>query len=365
MTIKNFAIIIFYTGISLLISCADKEPVPLISSDFDHGVFIINEGNFSDSDGSLSYFDHDSQKVTNQIFEKINDRPFAGLFQSARFYGDRGYFIDQLGRIEVVRADDLLSVFSISTNLDIPRFFAAYENTGFVTDWGPYDENFVNNESKIKIYDLSTMNLDTEIKTASRPEDIFVIKDKIFVANSATNIISIYNPLDNTLIKELEVPFGPTGFVKDKADNLWVICTGAYISTGAMAGLDTDNNDLLFNLDLADYTPNGRLAIDGKRETIYFMTEQWNPDFSTENTIYQVKLTIKNTDPVIAEWPVEVVSGRNWYGLGVDPVHDMLYVADAVGFQGNGTVYRYDLEGNLLDEFFVGRGPRDFIFRNE
>ncbi len=363
MTIRFLLYVIFFTGISILISCEEKEQFFPESSTLNNGVFILNEGNFADSDGSLSFFNLDSQKVTNRIFEKINDRPFAGLFQSARFYDGHGYFIDQLGRIEVVRENDLISIFSIYSNLDIPRYFAAYETKGFISDWGPYDENYGNNESKIKIYNLSTMEFDAEMNTASRPDDMVVIKDKLFVANSAADIVSIYNPQDNTLIKELEVSPGPTGFVIDRADNLWVICTGAYISTGTLAGIDTDNNELLFNLSLADYAPNGRLAIDGNRETIYFMSEKWNPDFSTENAIYKVKLTIEDNGPAMAELPLMVVSGRNWYGLGVDPVEDILYVADAVGFQGNGTVFRYDLNGNLIDEFFVGRGPRDFIFR--
>jgi len=40
-------------------------------------------------------------------------------------------------------------------------------------------------------------------------------------------------------------------------------------------------------------------------------------------------------------------------------------ITDAVYFQGNGKVYTYDFSVKKLDEYSVGRGPRDFVFKNE
>ncbi len=60
----------------------------------------------------------------------------------------------------------------------------------------------------------------------------------------------------------------------------------------------------------------------------------------------------------------EIISERNLYGLGVDPENDAVHVTDAVAFQGNGKVYVFDFSGNKLDEYGVGRGPRDFVFKN-
>jgi len=345
-------------------SC-NEEDISLTDSTYDRGVFIINEGNFSDSDGSLSFFDTDSAKVINNLFEKINNRPFAGLLQSMHFYRDRGYLIDQLGRVEIVNEKDLISIQSISGELEIPRYFAGFDNKGYITDWGPYDGNFANKESSLKVFNLSTLMLEEEIETASRPEDIILLKNKLYVANSATNLVSVYDPSDNALITEIEVSPGPSRFVVDKEENLWAICTGAYVSSGALIGLDTENDQLLFDLDLSNYPPNGRISINGTGDIIFFMSEQWNPDFSTENKVYRVQLMFESLEPLRAGIPQEVVSGQNWYGLGLDPASDILYVADAAGFQGNGSVYRYNLEGDLIDQFFVGRAPRDFVFRGD
>ncbi len=349
-----------------LVSCNDDDVTPGDLSVFDNGVFIINEGNFTDSDGSLSFFDPDSLSVKQKVFESINNRPFAGLFQSLIFYQDRGYLVDQAGRIEVVNEKDLFSVSAITENLVLPRYFAGHDNKGYVTDWGPYDENFSNKESKVKVFNLDNLAMTGELVTASRPEDILILNGKVYVANSGANVVSVYSTSDNQLIKELETGYGPTRFVPDKNNNIWVICTGAYITTGSLVGIDTGSDQILSTLELSAYAPNGRVAIDDAGETIYFMSEQWASDFSyTETVIYRVKLSLEGIAPGFGEGPERFLEGRNWYGLGMDKDQEIIYVADAVALQGNGTVYRYDLDGELVDSFSVGRGPRDFVFRRQ
>ena len=346
-------------------ACNDTDPKPDIESVFSHGVFILNEGNFSESDGSLGFLDLDSLKIRNRIFEQVNERPFAGILQSFRFYGGNGYLIDQLGRVEVVREEDLISVFSVSSGLDIPRYFAGHMDRGYVTDWGPYDENFANHESKIIVFDLGTMTQVNELETASRPEDILVLEDKIYVANSGADKVSVYDVSSNLLIDEVEVSMGPERFVLDNKNNLWMICTGAYVTTGALNAINTANDSVIVDLDLADYSPGGPLAINGSGDVIYFLSQMYNPDFSTENTIFSVDIIYNELEPARVELPQVVASGTNWYGIGVDPETGILYVADAAGFLSNGRVLRYDMSGNLIDQFDAGRGPRDFVFRKE
>ncbi len=363
---KSTRLIIFYFISLLLISCDENTPEPVNNLLYQNGVFIVNEGNFSDSDGSLSFYSLEDEEVTNQVFEEVNERPLAAVFQSLRFYDGKGFLIDQNGRMEVVQESDLSSLHSISTNLIIPRYFAGYQSSGYVTDWGPYDDNFNSNESRIHVYDLTTMEVLEEIETSSRPEDILLVNDKLYVANSGTNLVSVYDPADNSLLTETEVSLGPTRFVVDNHDNLWVICTGAFISTGALTGINTTTDAVMFTLDLANYPPNGRIAINGTGDEIYFMTEQFSEDFtSTTNTVYSVRLSADGSGSDIAGEPQEIVSGTNWYGLGFDPVNEVLYIADAAAFQANGQVFQFGIQGSELGNFNVERGPRDFVFTVE
>jgi hypothetical protein len=294
----------------------------------------------------------------NKVFEAINGRPLAALFQSMKYYKDKGYIIDSNGRIEILNKKDLSSAGMITGDLSLPRFFTGYSNSGYVTDWGPYDDNWGNPDSKILVYNLDAMQLTDTLVTPSRPEGIVVLNDMIYVANSATDLVTVYDPIDNILKDSIEVNNGPTQFVVDKNQDLWIVSTGAYISGGALQVIDPAINEVIKTVDISPTFPNGRLAVNGAGDTLFFMGEQWAPDYSyTENKIF--KAAISHPDSY-----TEIIAESNLYGLGVDPVNDAVYVADAVAFQGNGKVYVYDFSGNKLNEFGVGRGPRDFIFVN-
>jgi hypothetical protein len=179
------------------------------------------------------------------------------------------------------------------------------------------------------------------------------------VANLATNLITIYDPKDNTLADSIEVNNGPAHFVLDKNQDLWVISTGAYITGGALQQIDAVTNSVKETVDLSNVQPNGKLMINGAGDLLFFMVEEWAPDFSyTNNKVYKASITQPNDY-------TEIISERNLYGLGVDPVNDEVYVADAVALQGNGKVYIYDFSGTKTGEFGVGRGPNGFIFIND
>lgn len=343
-------------GILVLLFQCVSDPVPEGQALFQNGVFIVNEGNYADSDGSLSYLDLDSMVMNNQVFEKVNGRPLAALFQSMKIYELGGYLIDGNGRIEIVDIEDLRTVATIEDDLVLPRYFEGYGNLGFVTDWGPYDENWANPDSKLLVLDLLNRQLSGTLDTPSRPEGILSLGERLYVANSATNLITIYDPVKLELVDSVEVNNGPVQFVVDKNSDIWVISTGAYISGGALQHIDPITREVIRTVDLSTVSPNGRIAVDSRGDLLFFMGEQWAPDFSyTENKVYKASID----DPGNYE---EIISDRNLYGLGVDPVHDVLYVADAAGFQGSGKAILYDFEGVKLDEFLVGRGPKEFLF---
>ena len=89
------------------------------------------------------------------------------------------------------------------------------------------------------------------------------------------------------------------------------------------------------------------------------MGEIWSLDYTyTNNKVYKTTINLPGQY-------TEIISEQNLYGLGIDPVKDEVYVADAVAFQGNGKVYTFDFSGEKINEYSVGRGPRDFVFRNE
>jgi DNA-binding beta-propeller fold protein YncE len=353
-----FSVLLMVSVVIIFVQCSD-DPEPVEDSFFNNGVFIVNEGNFTDSDGSLSYYDFDSAHVGNNVFESINSRPLAAIFQSMAFYNAKGYIIDSNGRIEIVNEKDMTSAGTINSGLSLPRYFAGHSDLGYVTDWGPYDDLWMNPDSKIHILDLDNMQIRESLSTPSRPEAIMEYNDLIYITHSATNLITVYSPGDHEVIDSIEVNNGPVQFVIDKNQDLWVISTGAYISGGALQKIDLAGAEVIHTVDLSGISPNGRLSINDGGDLLFFMGETWSLDYTyTENRVFKASINLPGDY-------TEIISERNLYGLGVDPLNDEVYVADAVAFQGNGKIYTYDFSGRKQSEYTVGRGPRDFVFMYE
>jgi hypothetical protein len=56
-------------------------------------------------------------------------------------------------------------------------------------------------------------------------------------------------------------------------------------------------------------------------------------------------------------------SAVNFYGIGIDPETDLIYLGDSKNFVGNGAVYRYTTSGQFVDSKAAGRGPNGFVFK--
>jgi DNA-binding beta-propeller fold protein YncE len=340
-------------------SCKKNDNNPGVQeAAFKHGVFVVNEGNYSDADGEVSFIDYSTGAVGHKIFESVNGRPFAGLLQSFTLSNGKGYLVDQLGRIEAVNSISFKSEGSITENLSIPRYMTIDGTTAFVSDWGPYDAQYKNNESKIVIIDLNTLTITNKFSTASRPEGVYLVSTHLFVANSATNKISVYNSGSHSLEKEIEVTVGPSAFVMDKYGNLWTSCTGNDSINSALVNIDVATMQVKTKVSIPlGIHLNGRIAIDSAKSNLYIMSEAWSSDFSyTSNVVFR-----QPVDDQSFKFR-SILSGKNLYGLGVDPSGNYLFIANAEGFQANGLVFIYNENGALLDSVAVDRGPRDFVY---
>jgi YVTN family beta-propeller protein len=347
---NNLLITLLITLLTFTISCQnDDEVTPL--GKYSEGVLISNEGNFSDGDGSAAFYNISTSEVNFKIFENENGRPFGGLLQSIGIHGDYAYLINNLGSsIEIVDANTFESIKSILKGLSNPRYFASEGINGFISNWGPYAEDFSSPESFLAVLDTKENILGEQIEVPSRPEGLIASNGKLFVSSLASREITVIDISTNNITGSIEVGFGPSHFVQDKNGFLWVIC-----SDGSLMKIDPATNTVLEEANIPN--PSGKLAINGSGETLYILTSTYAPDFSfTENGV--LKLNIASP-----QLQTEIFSAQNLYGIGVDPKSDIIYLANSNAFLGNGTVIRIDSEGREIDNFASGRGPNGFVFR--
>lgn len=341
--VKAF-LFVFFIAIS---ACNKNDETP--RGEFATGVIVVNEGNFGDADGSVGFYDPAKETAVQDIYEKANGESLSGTIQSVYFYEDNAYIIDQSGnKIEVVEAETFKHVATINQGLDVPRYMTVVNGKGYVSNWGPYDQNYDLPDSYIAVIDLKNFNVIKTLNTQNGVEGMITIDDKVYAAASASNVVHTIDSELDEIVGGFTTPSGPRVFALDGHGKLWVLCND-YVSS-AIARLDVSSELVDKSFSVAGGAKS--IAVDNSGNNIYYLS-----------TPYGASAGVFEIDYTATFAPLEpIISGDGFYGLGVDTSDGTIYVGKSNGAD-NGTVILYDSEGNELSNFSSGRFPNGFVFR--
>ena len=308
-------------------------------------VIILNEGNFFSANGSLDLYDIKEQEVTNSVY------PASATVQRAVQHQDKIYLVTNApDRLDILNAA-MESEDVIDQGLDNPIDFAAIGNTGYVSNWGDINTAFGDNpDSFIAVVDLETNTIIDSVMLSVRPQNMLAYDDQLYIAMEGGTSVSVLDP-DTQILTEIPVAAGPSELVVDEIGTIWVLCT-----SGALVGFNSDDFSVVTTIDgLTTGGFNEKMAINGNGNSLYFLGGT-NNTFTGLTTVYEVDLSDESVTPLIE-------NGFALYGIGVNPESNEIYIGDSNAFQSTGTGFRYDSEGNKLDEFATGIGPKDFLFK--
>src|SRR5689334_14185546 len=132
-------LLILLTAFSVTFSACDDDSES--SEKFDDGIFVVNEGNFQDADGTISHINADNGKVTQDIFGAVNNGLALGdVVQSMVIDDDLAYVVvNNSNKIEVADAESFKSSYTI-TDLALPRYFTTLNGKGYVTEWVSFSD---------------------------------------------------------------------------------------------------------------------------------------------------------------------------------------------------------------------------------
>lgn len=334
----------------LLVACsANKDTVP--AGKYDNGVIIVNEGNFSDADGELSFWNRLTQQASQQIFQTENQRPFAGIIQSVRLHNNRLYVVaNRADKLEVMEAGTMKAVATISdaARMINPQDFAAVGNRGFVTCWGPFSPTFSRDNPALVVVDLQSNQIVNSLRLPAFPQGILAANNKIFVALAGTRNVAVVNPETAQIEASIEVLQSPQRLLLDANNRLWAVCSGGF------ARINTSTNQVEATIAAsATVRPNGKATMNADRTRIYFLVG----GFNTPQSVFELPITAS------AMPTAPIFSQNNIYGIGCDPQDGSIWLADNNGFQGNGTIIRIRPDGTRIGTIAAGRGPNGFLFR--
>ncbi len=339
-----------------LAACSD-DPVSNTEEEKLISMLVVNEGNFSDSNGSITSFDPETGQVTQQKFEQAAGRPMAGIIQTAVQSGDRIFIVaNNTNKIEVVDAGSLEILGTITFDNGItPAGFALVDETkGYVS--GLYTNS-------VSAVDMESMEVtDTTIEVGNNPQEMIVAGNHLFVANNGfgnDNTISIINTETDQVTSTLETGSGPLQLISDGLDRLWVVSNGLKAYDDAWNR--DPSNDIYGRIDIIDISTEqitATIETGGFPKALSVDPELGFGWVVNENTVQLIDL---NTFEVSDESFID----RDFNGVGYSTAENRLYLAHSRGFEQSGQTIIYDLEGAAIDSFQVGIAPKDFLFRVE
>ncbi|MEX2565190.1 MAG: DUF5074 domain-containing protein [Cyclobacteriaceae bacterium] len=349
---KNLTKKLLFLSLVLCLSFACDSVSPEIpSGEFEDGVLIVNEGAFGANDGEIYHFDPETGNIQSDIFELKNNRPFAGLIQNMYIIADRSYLVANTGKVEVVNSADFTSRGAVSgEDLENSRSLTVFSEKLFISDWGPYDENWENPDSFIAVVqDLDGGPVDNKIEVPSRPEGMTVYNDKILVACQGESLMAVINPEEESVDRTIEVEGTPFSFFI-YGGQLYLYALGEdEILVHPISAADFSMDETLaFRVSEPIYNGNYVLGNDGEMYVI---------SGNGASTVV-VKLSIVSGE-ILDE---TFFAGNNFYGLGFHHETNTLYIGEHNGWQGNGNVIRVNATGDELESIPAGRGPSGFLF---
>lgn len=354
MRIKHIYIIALF-GWLFFISCSkDKEFGEINTENTDYfygkGVFIVNEGNYTNGNGSVSFYNFYTNHIYNGIFDAINKRPLGDIPVSIDIINGLLYIVvNNSGKIEVVNPDDFKSVKTI-TGITSPRFILPVSNKkAYISDL---------RSAYISVLDLETNCITKRIYCGKSTDRMLKYNSKVFVCNwseyyvqSPNNTIQVIDSDADQLIDSVKVGKEPNSMVMDKQNRLWVLSSGGY-NNEEFPELNCINaNNLVIEKKIifaSKYLSPSNISSNQNRDTLWFIN----------NNVYRMSIN----DNQLPATPIIYKRNRLFYSMEVNKQNSELYISDAIDYNQNGYIYRYSSSGSVIDSLRAGIIPGYFCF---
>ncbi|MEM7369837.1 MAG: DUF5074 domain-containing protein [Bacteroidota bacterium] len=337
---------VWMAGWLLLMSCTPESPEIIDPPAPESGhVFVLNEGNFQWGNASLDKYDPETKMLQSGLFQAINQFPLGDVLQSMTVFDGKMYLVvNNSGKIELLDPESLESIGTID-GLSSPRYFLGISSTkAYVSDL------YAN---AVSVLDLATQSVSGKIPIEGWTEQMVLVNEQVFVTNVQRPYLFVLDPQSDQLIDSIRVRIGGNGIVRDKQGMLWLAC-GEILQPdveGALYKIDPETRTVIDSFLFPIAQKPSELQMNAQGDALYFLT--------TAVVRMSIEATDLPADPLIPE------EGGLWYGLGIDPATEEIYLADAIDYVQKGVILRYTSGGELIDEFRAGIIPGGFYFQEK
>ena len=352
---------IFILGLLLtFVSCNDDDPVTPKEHNIAKGLFVLNEGMFTNANSSLTFYDPETDTVENNLFYRVNLSPLGDVANSMMM-DETGMYIVVNNSKYIYKVDP--KTMKYQSKLDgfvLPRYmFSIDRNKAYVSDQGLTGLWIVNPE---------TMQKTGFIELGNTTEKMVRVGDEVIVTNwsnyyqpeTSNSTIQFVNVETDELVGEMTVAAEPNTIVKDKNDNVWVLCSGGYMppSEPALFCINPVTREIIKRFDFAigDYPT--AMDIDNEGENLYILNGSYA-------NLHLYKMSINDdvlpTTPFIYSQQSTDDEPRTFYNVILSEDGDV-YITDSKDHSQNGEVLRYRSNGEFITSFSAGIAPKAMMF---
>lgn len=336
----------------VLWSCDDNDFGERVESDMflleQNGFFVVNEGNYTHSNGSVSFYSFDSSKVYQHVFFQENERPIGDVPYHLAFADTLCLItVNNSAKIEITGKSTFSSLSAIQTGSSPRKTLVVNPQKAYVSDLYSDSLTVINPQQR---------TLTKRIFLGRTSEDMILSGSKLFVANwsmyahpeTENNKVMVLDAFSDEVVDSVEVVKEPNSMALDKNGDLWILSSGGFMNETmpALQRIDSESTEV--------------------EETIYFPEQESSPDNlainQTGDTLYFLNrgvFAMSIASGQLPQQPVIEEDGRMFYSLGL--AHGHLIVSDAVDYQQRGMVYIYNKSYDLTDAFRAGIIPGQFV----
>ncbi|MDR2804195.1 MAG: YncE family protein [Dysgonamonadaceae bacterium] len=333
------------------------------------GFYLLNEANMGTNKSTLDYMDFtkDTIEYHRDIYATVNPtvpKELGDVGNDLQIYGSRLYaVINCSNKVEVM---DKFTAKRIG-QIDIPncRYIQFKDGYAYVTSYaGPVE---INPDYKqigyVAKVDTATLQEVAQCLVGFQPDELEIVDDKIYVANSGgyivpnyENTVSVIDINSFTEIKRIPVEINLHHLRADKHGNLWVSSRGDYYNVASrLFWIDTKTDTYGGALDI----PIAEFTLDG--DSLYIIGNQWSYvtyEWTVAFGIVDVAKKEIVTRNFITDGEDKKMSMP--YGIQVNPVNKDIYVTDAANYVYPGVLYCFDKEGKKKWTVQTGDIPAHF-----
>ncbi|WP_233260653.1 YncE family protein [Pedobacter sp. HMWF019] len=331
------------------------------------GMYVVNEGNMNMNKASLDYVDFTQGLYRKNIYNQVNPEVTKGLGDVANdigVYGAKLYVVVNISnKIEVMDVKTAKRIKMI--DLVNCRYVTFHGNKAYVSAYLGKVGDPKAPQGIVAEIDTATLQITRKIEVGRQPEEMAVVGNKLYVANSGgysppnyERTVSVIDMDSFTEIKRIDVAINLHRLKADQYGDLYVTSRGDYYDIPSKLFVIDTKTDLVkktFNVAASN------LAIDGDKAYVYSTEYSY---ITGENTISYSMINVKDETIIPGSFISDGTDKKIKipYGIAVHPVTKDVFVSDATDYVTPGRLYCFGADGRQKWSVETGDIPASFAF---